>query len=120
MFFSSVEYKDIMLPFIFDENADDNYASIISLEAYGEIEGEYKYLYASYDVNAEIIDEMIEVVKGATDKEIKAVLKIKNQKVKSFEFDMEYLAEICNDERVKSFECLGWGINDKSVKEPTM
>ena len=45
MFFC--EYKEEMLPFVYDSNPEDLYAGILGIEAYGNILSENKYLTVS-------------------------------------------------------------------------
>lgn len=116
MFFTKPEYREIVLPLIYDNNPEDLYAGMISIEAYGNILGENKYCYASYLVNLEFIDEMAALLKNSSDKTVKVILKIKKEKVKDFKIDLDSLAEAYNDERFKSFELVCWGLNDKSFK----
>ena len=71
MLFAKSEYKEIILPFVYDNNPDDLYARMISIEAYGNIDGENKYCYASYLADLEFIDELSAVLKNSYDKTLK-------------------------------------------------
>ena len=117
LFFKKTEYREITLPFIYDNNPEDLYAGLISIEAYGDVLGANKYCYASYLVNLKFIDEISELLKNSSDKTVKVILKIKNEKVKDFKIDLNSLAEAYNDEKFKSFELFGWGLNDESFKD---
>lgn len=55
--FSKTEYIEAVLPFIWDDNANDVDACAVSIEAYGLILDEYKYCYASFEVGMEHYDE---------------------------------------------------------------
>lgn len=115
MFFC--EYKEKMLPFVYDSNTEDLYAGILGIEAYGNILSENKYFYASYEVDVEFIDELATLLKDSYGKEIKFIFKIKKGKIKAFKIDLDSLAKVYNDDRFKKLELLGWGVNDSSFKD---
>lgn len=117
MFFTKPEFKEIKLSFVYDNNPDDLYAGMVSIEAYGNISGEKKYCYASYLVNTEFIDEISALLNDSYDKTVKVILKIKKGKVKDFKIDLDSLARSYNDERFRSLELVGWGLNDKSFRD---
>lgn len=117
MFFTKYEYKEIMLPIVYDNNSDDLYAGLISIEAYGNISGENKYCFASYSADLKFIDELAALLKNSYGKSVKVILKIKKGKIKDFKIDLDSLAKAYNDERFKQLELVGWGLNDKSFKE---
>ena len=64
-----------------------------------------------------IIDEIVNSLKNNPDKTIKVILKIKKGKLKDFKIDLGSLAEVCNNEKFKSLELIGWGLNDKSFED---
>lgn len=117
LFFTKPEFKEIKLSFVYDNNPDDLYAGMVSIEAYGNISGEKKYCYASYLVNTEFIDEISALLNDSYDKTVKVILKIKKGKVKDFKIDLDSLARSYNDERFRSLELVGWGLNDKSFRD---
>lgn len=116
-FFTKSEYREITLPFIYDNNPEDLYAGMISIEAYGNILGEKKYCYASYLVNLDFIDEIATLLTNSSDKTVKVILKIKKEKIKDFKIDLDSLVEAYNDDRFKSLELFCWGLNNKSFKD---
>lgn len=115
MFFC--EYKEEMLPFVYDSNPEDLYAGILGIEAYGNILSENKYFYASYEADVKFIDELATKLKDSYGKEIKIIFKIKKGKFKAFKIDLDSLAQVYNDDRFKTLGLLGWGINDRSFKD---
>ncbi|MGN0473860.1 MAG: hypothetical protein ACI4IJ_02100 [Acutalibacteraceae bacterium] len=116
-FLKKTEYREIILPFIYDDNPEDLHAGLISIEAYGNISGENKYCYVSYLVNLKFINEIAALLKNSSDKTVKVILKVKNGRAKDFKIDLDSLAEAYNDERFKSFELFCWGLNNKSFKD---
>lgn len=117
MFGAKVEYKEMTLPFIYDDNPEDLYAGMISIEASGVILGERKFCYASYVADLNYIDELAGLLRNGLGKTVKVIFKMKKGKVKDFKIDLDSLAEAFNDERFKKLEAAGWGLNDKSYKE---
>ena len=121
--FSKSEYKEIELPFILDvySNWEQDYeAGIINIEAYGDIDGEYKYCYSSfilkdhYMYDNDDYQQMLELLKNSNEKTVKIRLKYKKSRLVAFKLDIESLAEIYRDERFLKLELVGWGLNDKS------
>ena len=132
MLFSKTEYKEIFLPFKYEREEpkiselqggkysyakDEIYRGSIGIEAYGNIFGENKYCYSLYSADEKIIDEIVNSLKNNPDKTIKVILKIKKGKLKDFKIDLGSLAEVCNYEKFKSLELIGWGLNDKSFED---
>lgn len=132
MLFSKTEYKEIFLPFKYEREEskiselqggkysyakDEIYRGSIGIEAYGNIFGENKYCYSLYSADENIIDEIVNSLKNNPDKTIKVILKIKKGKLKDFKIDLGSLAEVCNNEKFKSLELIGWGLNDKSFED---
>lgn len=121
--FTKSEYKELLLPFKYVESDEDFEAGIISLEAFGNVFGEEKYCFASYDLSKHIMydngdyEQMIQLLKNTEGKSVNVIFKFKNGKYKNFKFDLDSLAQVCNDERFKSMDMLGWGLNDKSFAE---
>jgi hypothetical protein len=132
MLFSKTEYKEIFLPFKYEREEpkiselqggkysyakDEIYRGSIGIEAYGNMFGENKYCYSLYSADEKIIDEIVNSLKNNPDKTIKVILKIKKGKLKDFKIDLGSLAEVCNNEKFKSLELIGWGLNDKSFED---
>lgn len=132
MLFSKTEYKEIFLPFKYEREEpkiselqggkysyakDEIYRGSIGIEAYGSIFGENKYCYSLYSADEKIIDEIVNSLKNNPDKTIKVILKIKKGKLKDFKIDLGSLAEVCNNEKFKSLELIGWGLNDKCFED---
>ena len=116
MFFSKAEYIDVLMPFVLHDNPEDDYACMLSIEAYGTVLGEMKYCYASFSTTPEIYDELKPLLKNNMGKSVQVTFKVKKEKIKSFKIDLESLAIAYNDERFKSLELVGWGLNDNSYK----
>lgn len=132
MLFSKTEYKEIFLPFKYEREEpriselqggkysyakDEIYRGSIGIEAYGNIFGENKYCYSLYSADEKIIDEIVNSLKNNPDRTVKVILKIKKGKLKDFKIDLGSLAEVCNNEKFKSLELIGWGLNDKSFED---
>ena len=132
MLFSKTEYKEIFLPFKYEREEpkiselqggkysyakDEIYRGSIGIEAYGNMFGENRYCYSLYSADEKIIDEIVNSLKNNPDKTIKVILKIKKGKLKDFKIDLGSLAEVCNNEKFKSLELIGWGLNDKSFED---
>lgn len=117
MFGVKAEYKEMILPFIYDDNPEDLYAGLISIEASGVILGECKFCYASYLADLNYIDELADLLRNGPGKTVKVIFKMKKGKVKDLEISLDSLAEAFNDERFKKLEVAGRGLNDKSYKD---
>ena len=93
----------------------------ITIEAYGEIDGEMKFLSATfvlsdlkmYDRND--YEDMIKVLEETKDKKVIVNLKYKKGRLIGFNLDGESLAKNLNDERFDKIEILITGIDDKSA-----
>lgn len=123
MFFTKAEYRELTLPFILCDDPEDLEFGGISVEAYGNIFGEEKFCYAVYTLkNIKMYDngEYEELRNMLTDSEgrsVRVVFKFKKGKLKDFKIDLDSLSKCYGDERFKSLELIGWGLNDKSIKE---
>lgn len=123
MFFSKSEYKELFLPFRLDDNPEDISFGGISIEVFTDYFDALKYCYATYTLKNSIMyengeyEQLRQRLLDCEKKEISVVFKLKNGRLKNFKIDLENLARRCSDERLKSLELLGWGINDKSIKE---
>ncbi len=126
--FSKPTYKEVSLPFIHDcyaeEYAEYLEAGCIDIEAYGIIDGERKYLYASHFLkNPHMYDngdyeQMIELLKDTGGKRITVRLKYKKDRLVGFKILPESLAEALGDERFLQLdEPAGWNISDTSCTE---
>ena len=123
MFFGKSEYKEMRLPFIYVDDPADFEAGGISIEAYGNVFGEMKYCFASYELRKHQMyengdyEQMIELLKDSVDKTVKVTIIMRKDIPKDFKIDVNSLAETYNDERFKSLDLLGWGFNNKSYRE---
>ena len=123
MLFSKPEYKEIMMPFKFDDSSDDFACGGISIEAFGDVFGEKKYCYASYTLkdkkmydNGEY-EQLRKLLADADGKNVKVVFKLIKGKTKDFKMDLDSLAKSCGDDRFRTLELVGWGMNHKSCLE---
>lgn len=114
MFFTKPEYKEVSLPFTYHEDLGDLDAGILSMEFYGMVLDQNKYFYISYFVDIDFIDELANKLKNNSQKEVNIKFKIKNDKIKSFDVNLEDLANVCNDVRFKTLTGCMSGINDES------
>ena len=121
MFFSKPEYREIMMPFRFDDSQEDFECGGISIEAFGDVFGEQKYCYASYILKDKNLydngeyEQMRKLLEDAGGKEIKVVFKLKKGKAKDFKVDLDSLASALGDDRFQALELVGWGMNDKGI-----
>lgn len=115
--FSKAEYIAVELPYVYEEDAEDTEACIISIEAYGRILDVYKYCYASFELGLNHYDELSKLLITADKKFVKVIAKVKNGIVKDFKIDLKDLAERFGDKRLEKISLLGWGLNDKSFRE---
>ena len=78
---------------------------------------EYKEIFLPFKYERE--EPKISELQGGkySYKTIKVILKIKKGKLKDFKIDLGSLAEVCNNEKFKSLELIGWGLNDKSFED---
>ena len=115
------EYKKEELPFCYIKNKEDIEAGGITIEAYGEIDGEMKFLSATfvlsdlkmYDRND--YEDMIRVIEETKNKKVSLDLRYKKERLVGFNVYGESLAKNLNDERFNKIEILITGIDDKSA-----
>ena len=121
IFGGKAEYKKEELPFCYIKNKEDIEAGGITIEAYGEIDGEMKFLSATfvlsdlkmYDRND--YEDMIRVIEETKNKKVSLDLRYKKERLVGFNLDSESLAKNLNDERFNKIEILITGIDNKSL-----
>ena len=121
IFGGKAEYKKEELPFCYRKNKEDIELGGITIEAYGKIDGEMKYLSATfilsdpkmYDRNDYM--DMMRVMEETKDKKVVLDLKYKKERLVDFKLDSESLAKNLNDERFNKIEILIAGIDNKSL-----
>ena len=119
--FGKNKYIKMELPFCYIKNKEDIEAGGITIEAYGEIDGEMKFLSATfvlsdlkmYDRND--YEDMIRVIEETKNKKVSLDLRYKKERLVGFNLDGESLAKNLNDERFNKIEILITGIDDKSA-----
>ena len=119
--FGKNKYIKMELPFCYIKNKEDIEAGGITIEAYGEIDGEMKFLSATfvlsdlkmYDRND--YKDMMRVMEETKDKKVVLDLKYKKERLVDFKLDSESLAKNLNDERFNKIEILIAGIDNKSL-----
>lgn len=105
------------------ENAEEMEAGFVTLEMYGAIDGNMKYLNASYTLKKQAMyedgsyEEILKHLKAAENRNVRVELIYKGEKLVNFVMDLNSLALTCSDDRVTDMEYVGSGINDKSERE---
>lgn len=108
--FGKVVYKKVELPFCYIKEEVDYDAGAISIEAFGEIDGEKKYLYMSFVLTNHYMydngdyEDMIEALKNTQEKIIDIRLKYKNNKLVGFELEQGSLVDSMKDQRFDAIE----------------
>lgn len=121
IFGGKAEYKKEELPFCYIKNNEDIELGGITIEAYGKIDGEMKFLSATfvlsdlkmYDRND--YEDMIRVKEETKNKKVSLDLRYKKERLVGFNLDSESLTKNLNDERFNKIEILITGIDDKSA-----
>ena len=121
IFGGKAEYKKEELPFCYIKNKEDIELGGITIEAYGKIDGEMKYLSATFILSdPKMYDRndykyMMRVMEETKDKKVVLDLKYKKERLVDFKLDSESLAKNLNDERFNKIEILIAGIDNKSL-----
>ncbi|MBR3679327.1 MAG: hypothetical protein IKL87_03915 [Oscillospiraceae bacterium] len=125
--FSKAVYKEVSVPFIHDcyakEYEEYLEAGCIDIEAAAEIDGETKYLYASYFLRKPHLydngdyEQMLSILKDTDGKRVTVRLKFKKERLVGFEILKESLAAVLDDARFLELDLAGWNINNTSCKE---
>ena len=116
--FGKNKYIKMELPFCYIKNKEDIEAGGITIEAYGEIDGEMKFLSATFvlsDLKMYDRNDYEDMIKVLEDKKVIVNLKYKKGRLIGFNLDGESLAKNLNDERFNKIEILITGIDDKSA-----
>lgn len=119
--FGKNKYITMELPFCYVKNEEEIESGGITIEAYGKIDGEMKYLSATFVLSdLKMYDrgdyeDMIKVLEETKDKKVIVNLKYKKGRLIGFNLDGESLAKNLNDERFNKIEILITGIDDKSA-----
>jgi hypothetical protein len=120
--FSKYEYKKIELPFYYIREKEDIEAGGFSIEAYGEINGQTQYFYASFILSdCRMYDngdynEMISILESAKNNSVELELKIKKGEIKGFTIDAKSLAHSLEDSRFEKIEAIFWNWGKESRK----
>lgn len=121
--FSKKTRKETNLPFVLIENVEEMEAGFVTLEMYGAIDGNMKYLNASYTLKKQFMyedgsyEEILKHLKAAENRNVRVELIYKGEKLVNFVMDLNSLALTSSDDRVTDMEYVGSGINDKSERE---
>ena len=121
IFGGKAEYKKEELPFCYIKNKEDIELGGITIEAYGKIDGEMKYLSATFILsdpkmyNRNDYKDMMRVMEETKDKKVVLDLKYKKERLVDFKLDSESLAKNLHDERFNKIEILITGIDNKSL-----
>lgn len=120
--FGKITYKKVKLPFHYIEEEVDYDAGAISIEAFGDIDGEKIFLYMTFVLTNSYMydngdyDEMIKKLENSQDKKVDLILKYKKNKLVGFELEQGTLANSMNDQRFDAIEFLCSSISNVSTK----
>ncbi len=115
--FAKPEYKEMLLPYTYDENEDDASGGMFFFEFYANVLGEYKYSSVCYLAKTDYPEALAEKLRVHNGEKVKVIFKIKNGKVKTVEIDLDNLAQVCDDESFRDMEVIAWGYDVKSIEE---
>lgn len=122
--FSKYECKKMKLPFYYISDKEDIDAGGFSIEAYGEIDGQIQYFYASFILSdCRMYDngdynEMIKELDSIGENIIEIEVKIKKGKIKGFIIDEKSIAYSLKDKKFEKIEniCQSWGIESRTKR----
>lgn len=120
--FGKITYKKVKLPFHYIKEEVDYDAGAISIEAFGDIDGEKIFLYMTFVLTNSYMydngdyDEMIKKLENSQDKKVNLILKYKKNKLVGFELEQGTLANSMNDQRFDAIEFLCSSISNVSTK----
>ena len=118
IFGGKAEYKKEELPFCYIKNKEDIELGGITIEAYGKIDGEMKYLSATFilsDPKMYDRNDYKDMMRVMEETKVVLDLKYKKERLVDFKLDSESLAKNLNDERFNKIEILITGIDNKSL-----
>lgn len=110
------------MPFILDEYSSKGEKCLISLEAYGCIDGEMKYCYSSFSLKSAQMyengdfEEMLNLLRAPGNRAVSVKLKYSKGVVKDFSLMLDSLAESYDDQRFLQLELVAWGLDSKSCR----
>lgn len=120
--FGKITYKKVKLPFHYIKEEGDYDAGAISIEAFGDIDGEKIFLYMTFVLTNSYMydngdyDEMIKKLENSQDKKVDLILKYKKNKLVRFKLEQGTLANSMNDQRFDAMEFLCSSISNVSAK----
>lgn len=121
--FGKAEYKQVELPFYYIKEEEDERAGGMSIEAFGDIEGEKQYFYFSFLLSDLVLydnggyEEMLKNLENSKDKKVIINIKYKNEKIKGFSVDTKSLAQSLNDERFEHIDIVSWSWGKESRRK---
>lgn len=110
------------MPFILDEYSSKGEKCLISLEAYGCIDGEMMYCYSSFSLKSAQMyengdfEEMLNLLRAPGNRTVSVKLKYSKGVVKDFRLMLDSLAESYDDQRFLQLELVAWGLDSKSCR----
>lgn len=111
--------EELLLPFVLKQEKEDYEAGMISLMAYGDVFGEWKYCYASFCMKRYKMfengdyDTLVKLLEDTQNKKVRVRFRMKKGAAKDFRIDLASLAEAYGDERFLNLELAGWGLLDQ-------
>lgn len=121
--FEKAVYKKVELPFCYIEEEADYEMYTFSIEAFGEIDGEKKYLYMSFVstnysmIDNEVYEDMRKTLKDTQGKKVDIRLKYKKNKLVDFELEQGSLANSMKDQRFDAIEVLCSSISNETSRQ---